>query len=67
MLFYSIKYLPLVIVALVANTIPLFTALMGYYFLHERLNATEKACLVLSFVGVAILVVANKDSSGTET
>lgn len=59
----AVKNLPLVLVAIVMNTMPLFTALFGYFILREVLMPLEKLCLVLSFAGVAIIVTGNGCSS----
>ncbi|CDW73109.1 membrane protein [Stylonychia lemnae] len=61
----ALRALPLVLVSLVMNTMPLFTAVFGYFMLSERLKILEKVCLVLSFVGVAIMITG-KDSSSIE-
>lgn len=53
----AIKILPLVIVALVLNTSPLFTAMLGYFVLGDTLTRVEKMCLMISFSGVVTLVM----------
>ena len=52
----AVKALPLVLVSIVMNTMPLFTAVFAYFFLKERLKILEKICLVLSFIVVAIMI-----------
>ena len=54
--FNAIRYLAMVEVALVINTMPLFTAVFGYYLLDERLMKLEVVSLLVSFVGIAVLV-----------
>lgn len=36
---------------------PLFTAIMGYYYLGERLKKLEIIVLIISFIGVIIFTV----------
>jgi drug/metabolite transporter (DMT)-like permease len=48
--------LPLVLVSIVANTLPLVTAVLAYMILGEHLIGFEKICIILSFAGVAIMV-----------
>lgn len=52
----AIRALPLVLVSMVMNTVPLITALLGYFMLKETLRTFEKIALVISFVGVAIMI-----------
>ncbi len=56
LVFNGVRYLAMVEVALVINTMPLFTAVMGYFLLDERLHRIEVISLIISFVGIAILV-----------
>ena len=53
----AIKILTLVVVALVLNTTPLFTAVLGYFVLGDTLTHVEKLCLLISFSGVVTLVL----------
>ena len=55
------------IVALVLNTTPLFTALFSYLILKESLSNIEKLCLFVSFTGVFVLIIGKKDEPQTET
>ena len=63
----AIKYLPLVLVALVMNTMPLFTAVFGYFLLGEGLKPIEKICLVISFGGVAVMITGNNQNFSSES
>ena len=54
--FNGLRYLAMVEVALIINTMPLFTAVLGYYILDERLHKIEIASLATSFVGIVVLV-----------
>lgn len=53
---YAIKHLPLVLVALITNTLPLFTSFLGFLILGERITFVEFGCLVLAFYGVYLLI-----------
>jgi drug/metabolite transporter (DMT)-like permease len=59
-----VKSLPLVLVGIVANMIPLVTAVLGFFILGERLNRFEKVCILLSFAGVAIMVTGKEEGAG---
>ncbi len=57
LLYHGTKYLPLVLVALIVNLMPLFTAILGYYYLKERLTCLEIVVLIVSFIGVGVLIL----------
>lgn len=52
----AIKHLPIVLVALFQNTIPLFTSLFGFIILKEKMTKSEILCLFLAFFGVYVLI-----------
>lgn len=52
----ALRNLPLVLVSIIMNMVPLVTAVLGYLILKERLQNFEKVCLLFSFVGVAIMI-----------
>ena len=52
----AIKSLPLVLVSIFNNLVPLVTAILSFVILGERLSGFEKICAVLSFAGVAIML-----------
>ena len=54
----------MVLVALIMNTVPLITALLGYLLLNERLKIFEKISLVICFIGVTIMITGKE---GDET
>ena len=54
---HAIKSLPLVFVSLVLSTLPLWTSLMSYLLLNERLTIMYIICLVLSFCGIGIMIL----------
>ena len=55
-LYNAIRYLPLVEVSLITNTMPLFTAVMGLYLLKEHLLGHEVGLMITSFIGVIVLI-----------
>ena len=55
----AIKHLPIVLVALFQNTMPLFTSLFGFLILGERISKSEIFCLILAFYGVYSLLYSN--------
>jgi drug/metabolite transporter (DMT)-like permease len=63
----SVKELPLVLVSMSNNTVPLITAVLGYFMLKEKLGTFDIGCLAASFTGVTIIVVGHsiygKDAS----
>lgn len=52
------------LVAIVMNTMPLITAILGYFILNEQLKLLEKICMAISFFGVAVMITG-KDGGST--
>lgn len=52
----AIKHSPIVLVALFVNTMPLFTSLLGFIILRERITKMEVFCLLLAFYGIYSLL-----------
>ena len=66
---YALKHLPLVLVSLILNTLPLFTSLLGFIILRERTTILEVGCLILALFGVYVLLssgysAGEKDDQG---
>ena len=59
--FFAIRELPLVLVTIAMNTMPLFTAIFGYLFFGEFLENIQKIVLVVSFIGVAVMVTGDRE------
>jgi drug/metabolite transporter (DMT)-like permease len=60
----------LVLVALFANTLPLFCSLLGFLILGEKITKVEVICLVLAFYGIYVLLYygdSAKDSGEKQT
>lgn len=51
-MFYSMKYVPIIICALFLNMTPIFTSGLAFLFLKERITKLEIFCLLLAFFGV---------------
>lgn len=56
MIYYAIKYLPLVIVNLVCNTAPMITAFLSYLILKEQFTKMDIVALLVCFAGVILLI-----------
>jgi drug/metabolite transporter (DMT)-like permease len=56
-LFQGIKNLPLVEVAIITNTVPIFTAIFAYYILGEFISLFYKLAMLVSFSGVLLLIL----------
>jgi len=52
----AIQNLPIFIVSLVINLAPIFTSILAFIFLKERISKTEVFALIFAFVGVYILI-----------
>ena len=63
----AIARLPLVLVSMVMNLVPLITGVLAYFFLKERLDVIDKICLFISFAGVTIMVCGGSFSSDGKT
>ncbi|CDW87883.1 membrane protein [Stylonychia lemnae] len=62
----AIKHLPIVLVALFVNTLPLFTSLLGFLILREKITKMEVFCLVLAFLGIYTLVSGSERLQNSE-
>ena len=49
---YSIKYYSLSLLAVVMNLNPVFTMIMGYMLLSEKVTKLDVVCLFLTFMSV---------------
>lgn len=59
----AIKDLPIILVALFQNTVPLFTSLFGFIILKEKMAKSEIFCLFLAFFGVFVLISSKHSSN----
>lgn len=54
--FMSVKGVSVALAALLLYTYPFWVSLLGHLFLHERLTHRQWTCLVVAFIGLALLV-----------
>ncbi|HUP09482.1 MAG TPA: DMT family transporter [Caldimonas sp.] len=54
--FYAVTLIPIGQVVAIEFTMPIWTALLAAWFLHERMNAPKIAAIVLGLVGVWMIV-----------
>ncbi len=59
----ALKRLPLVLVAIVTNTVPLVTAVLSYFILGETLRRIDKICMALAFTGVLVMISGSELNS----
>ncbi len=50
--------------AVLIDTVPIFAALLGYFFLHERIGARAVAGIVLGFLGSALIAWGEAGAAG---
>ncbi len=62
-LYYAIKYLPIFLVSLILNTSPIFTSLLAFIFLRERVSKAEIFSLLMAFFGVYLLISSSKTTA----
>lgn len=65
-IYTSVRYLPLVYVALVSNLGPLFTAFFSYLWLKKGLTSLDLKVLAISFFGVALLVTGTIETTKSD-
>lgn len=56
LLFFSVKYIPLINSMLLANTAPLMVPFIAYFFMRQKINHQLWLPLLLGFVGVSIVL-----------
>ena len=66
LLYYGIQNLPLVIVSLINNTVPIIIAILSFLILSEGLRVREVFALLLSFGGIIIYILGKDVGPGTE-
>lgn len=55
----AIKHVPIVMVALFVNTMPLFCSLLGFLILREKITKMEVVCLLIAFYGIYSLLYSS--------
>eukprot|EP00347_Sterkiella_histriomuscorum_P021051 403335450 len=59
----AIKHVPIVMVALFVNTMPLFCSLLGFLILGEKITKMEILCLLIAFYGIYSLLFSSDRAS----
>ena len=62
---YGLKYAPATTVSLVVSTIPIFTAVLAFFLLNEKLRIWQSSGIILSIIGVAMILISGSER-GTE-
>ena len=60
---FSVKYLPIFISAIVFNTAPFWTAILGFFLLGNRISMFDLLMMVGCFTGITILSLNQERSS----
>ena len=63
----AVKYIDIIIIALLNNTTPLFVCLLAMCFLKERLRIVEVFFMSLTFVAVIVIICGQKPSGSSST
>lgn len=64
----AIKHVPIVMVALFVNTMPLFCSLLGFLILGEKITKMEVLCLLIAFYGIySLLYSSDRVKQGNES
>jgi drug/metabolite transporter (DMT)-like permease len=61
LLFFSVKYIPLVNSMLLANTAPLMVPFIAYFFMRQKINHQLWLPLCIGFIGVSIVLRPSGD------
>lgn len=59
----SLRYANPIDISIIMTIPPMFVILIGVIFLHRRPSAVEYAGVIVSFIGAAIVILANKGGS----
>jgi drug/metabolite transporter (DMT)-like permease len=57
----------MLIEAVIYNSSPIFTAILGYLLLKERITSIEFTAIFVAFIGVVVLVYGEEQESETTT
>lgn len=53
---YGLKFVPIATVTVISFTIPLFTLVLAYFFLHESVGWQRLTATILGFIGIIIVL-----------
>lgn len=57
--YYAVTTLPLAEATLLQYTYPVFTAILAFFFLKEKIQRSTLICIMLSFLGLLVMVMPN--------
>ncbi|TNV77029.1 hypothetical protein FGO68_gene5292 [Halteria grandinella] len=63
----SVKYLPLIYIALSVNLNPIITVILSYLLLKKGLGLMDTAVLLISFGGVVVIILGTYDTTTQST
>jgi len=64
---YGVKYSSATISAVVIASIPVFTPIIGYYFIKEKLSKINILGMIVSFSGILMIIINDDFSLNVET
>ncbi|MBO7146195.1 MAG: DMT family transporter [Lentisphaeria bacterium] len=65
LVFISTKYTTAARASLMANTAPIFTAIIAFFMVREALNRSKIAGMILGFLGITLAVLSNGSDTFT--
>jgi drug/metabolite transporter (DMT)-like permease len=57
--YYAVTTLPLAEATLLQYTYPVFTAVLAFFFLKEKIQSSTLLCIILSLLGLVLMVMPN--------
>lgn len=64
--YYAVVTLPLAEATLLQYTYPVFTAVLAFFFLKEKIQRSTMICIILSLLGLLVMVMPNLSVSNSE-
>ena len=64
--YYAVVTLPLAEATLLQYTYPVFTAVLAFFFLKEKIQRSTMICIMLSLFGLLVMVMPNLSMTGEE-
>ncbi|WP_022942849.1 DMT family transporter [Psychromonas hadalis] len=62
-IYYAVTTLPLAEATLLQYTYPVFTAVLAFFFLKEKIQRSTLICIILSLLGLVVMVMPNLSTS----
>ena len=63
----AMKFIPLSVFFIIFNSNPFTTALLGYFWIRERISAFEVAAMVCAFMGIVMMSMAAEKKPGQKS